>query len=324
MASGPTWDTIAIVGVGLIGGSIGLALKQRQLCRQIIGIGRRPAPLRTAKQLGAIDVATTDWERGVAAAQFVVVCTPVDQVVEHVRRVQAACPASTIITDVGSTKASIVAALDHPLTTTDSTTSHSASPVETPSSASGSSASARSAGSRPAAARASAPVARFVGSHPMAGSEKTGVRYASGDLFAGKTVIVTPGATSLAADVRKVERWWRAIGGRVVRMTPVEHDAAVASISHAPHLVAAALAAASPRQHLRLIGSGWRDTTRIAAGDPELWRQILLDNRQELLRSLASFSAVIDQYQQALQSGDSAALIKLLELGKKIRDAVGN
>ncbi|MFM9068233.1 MAG: prephenate dehydrogenase/arogenate dehydrogenase family protein, partial [Planctomycetota bacterium] len=125
MASGPTWDTIAIVGVGLIGGSIGLALKKRQLCRQIIGIGRRPAPLRTAKQLGAIDVATTDWERGVASAQLVVVCTPVDQVVEHVRRVQAACPASTIITDVGSTKASIVAALEHPLTASDSKNSPS-------------------------------------------------------------------------------------------------------------------------------------------------------------------------------------------------------
>ncbi|MFM9116206.1 MAG: prephenate dehydrogenase [Planctomycetota bacterium] len=319
MASGPTWDTIAIVGVGLIGGSIGLALKKRQLCRQIIGIGRRPAPLRTAKQLGAIDVATTDWERGVASAQLVVVCTPVDQVVEHVRRVQAACPASTIITDVGSTKASIVAALDHPLTASDSKKSPSINTRSTSPPATASAAAARTA-----AARSSASVARFVGSHPMAGSERAGVRHASADLFDDKTVIVTPGATSLSADVRKVERWWRALGGRVVRMTPIEHDAAVASISHAPHLVAAALAAASPRQHLRLIGSGWRDTTRIAAGDPELWRQILLDNRQELLRSLASFSAVIDPYQQALQRGDSAALIKLLELGKKIRDAVGN
>jgi prephenate dehydrogenase len=309
MASGPTWDTIAIVGVGLIGGSIGLALKKRRLCRQIIGIGRRPAPLRTAKQLGAIDVATTNWERGVASAQLVVVCTPVDQVVEHVQRVRAACPASTIITDVGSTKARIVAALDHPLTTSPSITSPSA-------------ATAVSAAS--AAARQVPSVARFVGSHPMAGSEKTGVRHATADLFDGKTVIVTPSGTSGTAAVRTVERWWRAIGGRVVRMTPDEHDAAVASISHAPHLVAAALAATSPRQHLRLIGGGWRDTTRIAAGDPELWRQIFLDNREQLLRSLANFSAVIDQYQQALQRGDSAALLKLLELGKKIRDAVGN
>ena len=294
MASRPTWDTIAILGVGLIGGSIGLALKQRALCRQVVGIGRRPTTLQAAKRRGAIDRGTVDLARGVADASLIIVCTPVEQVVEYVERVRAVCRPDAIITDVGSTKARIVEALD--------------SSAELPAGSSSTGASG----------------ARFVGSHPMAGSEKTGVQHASADLFDKRTVIVTPGPTSRAADVRRVSRLWRSLGGRIVQMEPHAHDAAVASISHLPHVVSAALAAASPREHLGLIAGGWRDTTRVAAGDPELWRQILLDNRHELLQSLAKFSAILKHYQVALQRGDATALLQLLELGKNIRDAVGN
>lgn len=292
MTATPKWDTIAILGVGLIGGSIGLALRQRGLCRRIVGVGRRTSTLTAARRHGAIDAATTQIARGVGEAQLVVVCTPVEQVVGHVLEVMAHCPADTLITDVGSTKSSIVHGVESAVAN--------------------------------ARANGQALQGRFVGSHPMAGSEKKGVRYASAELFVGRAVIVTPGPTTLPRDVATIERFWRALGGRVTQQLPEAHDAAVAAISHLPHLLASALAAMSPKEHLPLAAGGWRDTTRIAGGDAELWRQILLDNRHEVLKSLANFTTMLEQFRTALEQGDSPALSRLLELGKKIRDAVGN
>lgn len=282
-----TWDTIAVVGVGLIGGSIGMALRERKLARRVVGIGRRQAGLRKAKRCGAIDESATDVARGVAGAELVVVCTPVERIVEHVRRAAAACPPEALITDAGSTKAAIVTALD---------------------------------GTLP---KQSSHDVRFVGSHPLAGSEKTGCENASGDLFQDRVCVVTPSRRTPTADYETIAEFWRALGMNVVRMTPAAHDAALAATSHLPHVVASALAAATRGKHLPLAASGWLDTTRIAAADPQLWRQIFLDNRDNTLKSIDDFQETLNHLRDAIAAGDGPRLERLLARGKQRRDAAG-
>ncbi|MFO0870049.1 MAG: prephenate dehydrogenase/arogenate dehydrogenase family protein [Pirellulales bacterium] len=286
------WDTVAILGVGLIGGSIGLGLRQRGLARRIIGIGRRASSLQAARRRGAATETTTDLRRGVAQANLIIVCTPVEQVAAQIHSLRQHCLSDALITDVASTKATIVAAVES---------------VE---------ASARQLGT---------PLrGQFVGSHPLAGSEKTGVRYADPDLFVDRAAVVTPTPCTPARAVRRATQLWQSLGARVTRMSAQAHDEAVAAISHLPHLVASALAAATPRSQLSLTGGGWRDTTRVAAGDIELWRQILGDNRQQLLPCLDHFLQVLARFRQALIDHDEPELRRLLEAGKEIRDAVGN
>jgi prephenate dehydrogenase len=241
-----------------------------------------------AKRRGAVTATTTQMERGVADADLVVVCTPVEWVVDHVCQAADACGNGALITDAGSTKEQIVTGVERRL----------ASDVRQ---------------------RVS-----FVGSHPMAGSQLSGVQHASADLFEDRVAIVTPSRHTPLADCRRVEDFWRSLGARVHRCSPRAHDQAVAAVSHLPHLVAAALAAATPTDDLPLVGSGWRDTTRIAAADVELWRQILTDNRSHILKSLNKFAKVLSAFQQALDKDDQARLVRLLAAGKHNRDAVGN
>jgi prephenate dehydrogenase len=280
----PHWDTVTIIGVGLIGGSIGLALRRRGLCRHVVGVGRRAASLRKAKQHETVDATTTSIAKGVAEAELIVVGTPVATIVEMVCEAASHCPAEAVITDAGSTKSRIVEQLTEWL----------------------------------------GPEHGFVGSHPLAGSEKSGPQFASEDLFEGRVTVVTPTRHNDEAKVARVEEFWRALGSRVVRMAPEEHDAAVAEISHMPHLVAAALAAATSRKHLPLAATGWRDTTRVAAGDVEMWRQIIGENRAGVLKSLDKFGKVLAKLRAAVESGDDARLVEILKAGRRIRDAVGS
>ncbi len=283
------WDTVAIVGVGLLGGSIGLALQRRELARHVIGIGRRVTSLDKALQYGTVTATTTDLASGVSDAELIVVCTPVGDIVDHVCQVAASCPRGALITDVGSTKRQIVRQLEQ---------------------------------------RLDADVS-FVGSHPMAGSEKAGPEHATANLFENKVTVVTPAAPAQHALARKtsvdqIEAFWQSLGARVLRMSPESHDEAVAMTSHTAHVVAAALAAATPLGELPLTASGWRDTTRIAAGDPRLWQQILSSNRDQVLQSLDKFGKVLSQFRAALESGDEESVRQLLDAGKKTRDSVGS
>ncbi|MGI8979610.1 MAG: prephenate dehydrogenase [Pirellulaceae bacterium] len=282
------FDTVAIVGVGLMGGSIGLALRKERMARHVIGIGRRIEQLRQAENRGVVTEVTTDLRQGVASANLVVVCTPVGDVPEFVALAAKACKPETIITDVGSTKAAIVAACDKAL------------------------------------ADSKGLWASFVGSHPLAGRERTGVEFAREDLFQGRTTVITPTDDTRPEAAAKVEAFWQGLGCKVVRMTPEEHDISIAATSHLPHLIASALAAATPADLLTLTASGWADTTRIASGDIELWRQIFLDNRVNTLKALAPFETVLSELRQALESADGAALARLLQQGKRIRDTVGS
>jgi prephenate dehydrogenase len=283
-----TWDTVAIIGVGLIGGSIGLALRERKLARRIIGIGRRKSSLDSALARGCVTEITTSIARGVKQAELVVVCTPVESIAEHVAEAARHLPEGSIITDAGSTKAEIVSKAEVALA--------DRSPTHMP----------------------------FVGSHPLAGSEKNGPQAAAADLLVDRVVVVTKSEVSDHDVVDTVEEFWQSLGARVVRMSPAEHDAALARTSHLPHLLASALAAATPEELLPLTATGWQDTTRIAAGDAELWRQILLTNRGPTLMALADFETVLSRFRAALEAADGSLLAELLAEGKRRRDALGS
>lgn len=278
------WNRVAIVGVGLIGGSIGLALRQRKLAGEVIGIGRRAASLRQAEQAGAITSATKNLEAGVAEADLIVVCAPVLQIAPLVEQVAAACPPQALITDAGSTKVEILRRLSKSLPRT----------------------------------------ARFVGSHPMAGGEKAGAAWASADLFVNRHVIVTPGPRTRDVETKEAADFWRSLGAEVLLMRPAAHDRLVAAISHLPHLVAAALAASTPEAALGQAARGWLDTTRVAGGDPELWRDIFATNRANLLAALARFEKTLAAFRGALEAEEDGRLIGLLAKGKRNRDAVGS
>lgn len=281
------WDSVTIVGTGLIGASIGIALRERGLAKSIIGVGRRAATLRQAKRRGAVTSTTTELSRGVRDSQLIVICTPVEKIAAFVVEAAAHCPAGAVVTDVGSTKLEIVRTVD-------------------------------------AAFKSSANGVAFVGSHPMAGSEKTGPAYAQANLFEGRVAVVTPSNHTSGEAVERVERLWQLLGSKVIRMSPKDHDRAVAAISHMPHLVASALAAATPDEELRLASTGWLDTTRIAGGDPELWRQILVENRGGVLKSLDKFEKVLAALRRALERDDQEKLLQLLQAGKQRRDSLGN
>ncbi len=278
------WKSVAIVGVGLIGGSIGLAVRERKLAREVVGIGRRPASLKRAKELGAVTSTTLKIEEGVAEADVVIVCTPVAEIAEHLLAAAATAPERAILTDAGSTKGTIVAAVESKLPRG----------------------------------------RRFVGSHPLAGSEKNGAHFARADLFEGRVVVITPTRKTKPDDKQAVADFWSALGATVLVMSPEAHDKALATSSHLPHLVSSAVARHTGTADLPLTAGGWRDLTRIAAGDPELWTQILLENRGNVLKSLAGFEKTMGAFKSAIERSDRRKLRQLLAEGKRVRDAVGN
>ena len=278
------WKTVAIVGVGLIGGSIGLALRERKLAERVVGVGRHAAALRKAQAIGAVDTTTLSLEQAVAGAELIVVATPITEITAQVRRAAAACPPHALITDVGSTKATIVNSLVEGMPDS----------------------------------------IRFVGSHPLAGSEKSGPAAATANLFEGRIVAVTPCRSTPAGAADDVADFWSALGATVFMMSPEQHDAALATTSHLPHLLASLLAGVTPQADRPLAATGWLDTTRIAAGDPELWTQILLDNSKNVLKSLARFEKTMQRAKAAIERGNAKTLRRLLTEAKAIRDAVGS
>ena len=277
-------SNVAIVGVGLIGGSIGLALRQRNLAENVIGIGRRQVSLRIARRVGAITHTTIDLAKGVAQADLVIICTPVGHIIGHVLEAAKHCPEGTLITDAGSTKERIVAALD---------------------------------GQLPRGCR-------FLGGHPIAGSEKTGANNAKAELFDGRITVLAPTRNTRAEDYDLLESFWQGLGSIVVRMTAEEHDRALAVTSHLPHMLAAALANTVPENYFRLTGSGLLDTARLASGDPELWQQILLQNRENVLKALEQYHHQLQVLHTAIRNGDEADLKRFLTTAKKNRDALGS
>lgn len=277
---------ITIVGVGLLGGSVGLAVKRRKLAREVAGFVRRAASLKDCEKAGAVDFATTDLPAAVWNADLVILCTPLSQMRPLVEQMLPALKRGVIVTDVGSAKAGVVRELESLI--------------------------AGSGG-------------HFIGSHPIAGSEKAGVNAARADLFENAVCVVTPTKKSNTAAVRKVEQFWKAVGLRVLRLTPELHDALVGRSSHLPHLVAAALAGhvlnpAHPKLQALLCASGFRDATRVASGSPEMWRDIVLANRKNLRIALDDFVRELQCLQTILRRRQGRKIREFLETAKRRRD----
>jgi prephenate dehydrogenase len=273
---------LSILGVGLLGGSIGLALRAAASDYEIVGYGHRPETLERARQVGAIDRGETELGRAVEGADLVILCTPVGRFREILTGLAASLKPGAVVTDVGSTKASVVAE----------------------------------------AARILPAGVSFVGSHPMAGSEKRGVEFARADLFRNALCILTPTDQTPTEAVERVDAFWRELGMRTCRMSPADHDAALAEVSHLPHALAAALVTMQSDEAMALAGKGFLDTTRVAGGDGALWRDIFVDNAANVRAALAKVRERWAEFERLLEPGRGEELRAWLDAAATRRQRV--
>ncbi|MDO8585704.1 MAG: prephenate dehydrogenase [Armatimonadota bacterium] len=287
MGDEANFDVIAIVGVGLIGGSLGMAARARGLTKRVIGIGRNEARLDRAKQLNAIDSYTLDRSQGVAEADLVVVCTPVRDIVPNIKAFAGSLKEGAIVTDVGSTKAEVVSGAEAVL------------------------------GAGP----------HFVGGHPMAGSEASGVEAARPDLFEGAAYIITPTDRTNLSAMRKMLKFAKAIGARTIVMSPEEHDYATALVSHVPHVLAAAalsIANEAEEEHpgdiFSIAAGSFRDLTRVSGSPPALWRDICLSNSEAVAAALLRFEKELAAIREVIESGDCDAVENLFKRASELRE----
>ncbi|MDD5556758.1 MAG: prephenate dehydrogenase [bacterium] len=274
----PLCGKITIVGLGLIGGSVGLAARRRRLAARVVGLVRRRESVREAARLGVADEATLDPAAALRGADVVILAVPVGSIAGVAALVRPHLAPRCLVTDAASVKRPVVARLE----------------------------------------RAFPGGAHFVGAHPIAGSERSGMAAARPDLFEGSVCIITPTPRTDRGALRSAQAFWEGLGARVVRMSPVRHDRIMAAVSHLPHLVAAALVnsvagglgCGSPA--LGFAGTGFRDTTRIAAGPPAMWSEILIANRGHILRAARSFRRELDRVVSMLEEADGAGLDRRL------------
>ena len=274
---------LSILGPGLLGGSIGLAARHRKVAARVAIWARRPEAADEAYKVGAADEATTDLTKAVAEADLVVLATPIGAMAALAEQIRPALASGCVVTDVGSVKYPIVQTL----------------------------------------AQVFAGPARFVGSHPMAGSEQSGIDAARRDLFEGATCIVTPRDDTDKAAQETVYNFWKALGCSVKTLAPEEHDEIVARVSHLPHVVAAAVVnvVCSDSQHpLNFVGPGFKDFTRIASGPPEMWTEICLENKTEIGRALDELIEQLGEVRAALENADAVELRTMLKRAKHFRD----
>ena len=271
---------VTVVGVGLLGGSVGLAVKAADERIRVAGVGRRKSSLEKALDAGAIDQATLDTAEGVAEAEVVVLATPLAVYGPHLQAMAAALARSAVVTDVGSTKSLVVRLADKIL----------------------------------------GRGGPFVGSHPMAGGERTGVQFARADLFVNAVCIVTPTSRTPPGRVRQVEAFWKMLGATTRRMTPAAHDRAVARVSHLPHLLAALIVASQGAGSMDLAGGGFLDTTRIASASPAMWREIMLTNRAAVLAAIDDTDERLMVLRDLIELGDGPGIERFLTRAKKRRD----
>ncbi|MEK6765833.1 MAG: prephenate dehydrogenase [Planctomycetota bacterium] len=276
---------VAIIGTGLIGGSIGLGLKERALARSIIGVGHRRATINEALRIKAIDEGTTKVEKAVKKADIIILATSVDLIPLLAKKVIPLMKKSAILTDVGSTKSYIVSQVNKEIK-------------------------GRYDGNRP----------NFIGAHPLAGSEQRGIESARPDLFEGSVCVLTPTSLNSKKCITKLSNMWKALGAEISIMTPSKHDEIVAFVSHLPHLVASGLASVVDEKHWKFAASGLRDTTRVASGDPELWLGICKQNKARIIEALRCFSEEVQHTLNDLEQGNDNKILKRLKKAKTVRD----
>jgi len=274
---------VAIVGIGLIGGSLGMAIRQRGIASRVIGISRTKKTINKAKKAGAIDDGFCDF-KPLSDCELIILCSPVNIIINTLSKIKPFIAPGTIITDVGSTKSEIV----------------------------------KSAG------MILPKGADFIGAHPLAGSEKSGIDNANGGLFEKSLCVLTPLKTNSKKNIRRLESFWLALGSRVSFLTPSAHDKITSFTSHLPHLIAFNLLESIPAVDLRYAASGLRDATRIAASDPLVWADIFISNRAAILKSAGKFQTHFDKFLKLLKSGDSKRIIQVIKKAKFKRDTFLN
>jgi cyclohexadieny/prephenate dehydrogenase len=270
-AAPPRFERIAVLGLGLLGGSLAWAARERGLAGEVIGCGRRPEPLRRARDRGLVDRVSLDPAEAVAGADLVVLASPVGSMGPLVAKAGPGLAPGALLTDVGSVKSLLADTIPGLLP----------------------------------------PGIRYVGSHPMAGSHEKGPDHARPDLFERSVCIVTPVPGDPPAAVERIEAFWQALGARVVRRDPAGHDREVAWMSHLPHVLAFAFARAlgeAPAGARDVAGPGFRDFTRIARSDAELWADILVANAKAVAGPLARVAAEMEEIARGLEAGDVDAL----------------
>lgn len=280
----PLFKQVSIVGVGLIGGSLGMALKERGLAEDIVGSGSRVGNLRLAVERGAIHRFACSLAEGVSGADLVVIATPVSATIPVLEQIIPHLAPGVVVTDVGSTKADIVSKAEK-MTTPDFS---------------------------------------FIGGHPMAGSEQNGVKGADPYLFENAFYIITPTAGTPVSALERVKRMVSGIGARIIEMDPADHDLAAAAVSHLPHLLAATLVNTvvnlpGSGRILPLAAGGFKDTTRIAAGSPSLWRDIFAANREQLLKMVSNFKAELEHFEKLIKNLNKEEVYDTLNKAREVR-----
>ena len=279
------FEQLGLIGCGLMGGSFALALKKAGLVKRVVGYSKSPSTTDRARQLGVIDVEAPSALLAVAGADIVLVAVPVAATEATLKAIKHLVTPQMLIMDVGSTKADVVQAARRALRDQ---------------------------------------VGSFVPAHPITGREVAGVEHADAELYYGRQVILTPTERTLTAQLLQAQEVWQAIGCRVSSMSPESHDSAFAAVSHLPHLLAFAMMNTLTGQpegddDLSVAGPGFRDFTRIAAGEPKMWRDIMLANRDELLAQSKLFQQALAQLEQAISSGNAQALEDMLTLASETR-----
>jgi len=278
-------NKVVVFGVGLIGGSFALALRRVNAVAEVVGFGRSMATLEQARSLGILDRVGQDVAVEVHDADLVLLATPVGQMAELMARIAPHLGAHTLVTDGGSTKCDVVAA---------------------------------------AYANLGDKVAQFVPAHPIAGAEQSGAAAAKADLYAGKRVVLTPLHENSKESIAYVKSAWQECGAVVSELTAQQHDEVFAAVSHLPHLLSFALVHDLAQRDnrdllLSFAASGFRDFTRIAASNPEMWRDICMANRDALLDELGSYMQELKVIHEALAEGDAQALQKIFSLARDVR-----
>jgi len=279
------FEQLGLIGCGLMGSSFALALKRANLVKRVVGYSKSPSTTQQARQMGVIDVEASSALLAVSGADIVLLAIPVSATEATFKAIRQLVGLNTLIMDVGSTKRDVVDAACRTLRDR---------------------------------------VGAFVPCHPITGKEVSGVEHADINLYAGKQVIITPTEHTFAVQLQKATEVWTALGCHVREMSPQAHDAAYAAVSHLPHLIAFAMinsleSQACGKDHMELAGPGFRDFTRIAASDPQMWRDILLANREELLMQSRIFQQTLQTLEQLISSGDGDALESRIRQASQIR-----
>lgn len=279
------FNQLGVIGCGLMGGSFALALKRAGLVQRVVGYSKSPSTVERARRLGVIDIAAESALLAVSGSDIVLISVPVAASDTTFKAIRHMVEPGTLFMDVGSTKRDVVDVARRVLRER---------------------------------------IGSFVPAHPIAGKEVAGVEHADAQLYQGKQVILTPLAQTDPVMVQKATDVWAAIGCQVLRMTPENHDAAFAAVSHLPHLLAfayfnAVISQPAGREFLSLAGPGFRDFTRIAAGDPTVWRDILMANREEVLKQSQRLRHALDAFEVVMRSGNQEALEDLIRTASEGR-----